>query len=502
MNQGNNELTNSELVIALAYAVGTDNKLVISIMKEKLKEFGYESVVIKISKELIEPTLDKAALSGCKSYERTTKLMDRGNQIREESGANYILACGVASLIHKMRGGENHNEPLQNTAIIIDSLKHPQEADKLMEIYPSGFYLFAVNESEADRIQYLSDEKNMGRHDACTLVQRDMDEHGQSHGQHTRQVFEMADFHLSATIHSESQDKKAEKKRILQLQISRIFDLIFGNPFLTPTFDEYAMFMAYTSGLRSADLSRQVGAVITLGNDIVATGANDVPQFGGGQYWPDSEYQDVKDGRDYKRGYDSNKIELAKIVDKIMESFEFTELENVEENKRKTKTEFMNLIFKDMTEFGRPVHAEMAALMSCARNGVSPKGATLYCSTFPCHNCAKHIIAAGIERVVYIEPYPKSRTLELYSDSITLFGEDKKVKFNEFVGIGPRRFYDLFSMRLSTGRCVSRKNKETHCCVEWTQKTARVRCQMLSLSYIDKEMMEDVKWIGRKKGES
>ncbi|MDN3612645.1 hypothetical protein QWZ16_23945 [Vibrio ostreicida] len=26
---------------------------------------------------------------------------------------------------------------------------------------------------------------------------------------------------------------------------------------------------------------------------------------------------------------------------------------------------------------------------------------------FPCHNCAKHIVASGIKRVVYVEPYPK-----------------------------------------------------------------------------------------------
>ena len=44
-------------------------------------------------------------------------------------------------------------------------------------------------------------------------------------------------------------------------------------------------------------------------------------------------------------------------------------------------------------------HAEMEALLSCARSGVSTRGATLYSTTFPCHNCAKHIIAAGVARV-------------------------------------------------------------------------------------------------------
>jgi deoxycytidylate deaminase len=72
----------------------------------------------------------------------------------------------------------------------------------------------------------------------------------------------------------------------------------------------------------------------------------------------------------------------------------------------------------DITEFGRPVHAEMEAILSCARIGISPKMGTLYCTTFPCHNCAKHIVAAGIKRVVYVEPYPKSKAEKLHSDSL------------------------------------------------------------------------------------
>ena len=77
----------------------------------------------------------------------------------------------------------------------------------------------------------------------------------------------------------------------------RILDLIFGSPYLTPTFDEYAMFMAFTSSLRSADLSRQVGAVIANNNEIIASGANDSPRAGGGLYWPifDEKKHDIVD---------------------------------------------------------------------------------------------------------------------------------------------------------------------------------------------------------------
>jgi deoxycytidylate deaminase len=58
----------------------------------------------------------------------------------------------------------------------------------------------------------------------------------------------------------------------------------------------------------------------------------------------------------------------------------------------------------DLTEYGRVVHAELLALCDAARLGRSVKGATLYCTTFPCHNCTKHLLASGIRRVVFMEP--------------------------------------------------------------------------------------------------
>jgi len=77
-------------------------------------------------------------------------------------------------------------------------------------------------------------------------------------------------------------------------------------------------------------------------------------------------------------------------------------------------------IVMDLTEYGRVVHAEMCAIYDAARLGRSIKGATLYCTTFPCHNCTKHILAAGIKRVIYMEPYPKSRAKDLHQNEIEI----------------------------------------------------------------------------------
>lgn len=51
-------------------------------------------------------------------------------------------------------------------------------------------------------------------------------------------------------------------------------------------------------------------------------------------------------------------------------------------------------------------HSEANAIGYCARHGISTLGATLYCTSFPCSECAKLIIAAGIKEVVYFDTYP------------------------------------------------------------------------------------------------
>jgi len=114
-------------------------------------------------------------------------------------------------------------------------------------------------------------------------------------------------------------------------------------------------------------------------------------------------------------------------------------------NTIKDRDDFEDFLINDITEYGRMVHSEMNALMDAARLGRSTKGSILYVTTFPCHNCAKHIISSGISEVFYIEPYPKSRAKSLYIDSISHDKkEGQKVQFNHYSGISPTRFRDIF----------------------------------------------------------
>jgi deoxycytidylate deaminase len=236
--------------------------------------------------------------------------------------------------------------------------------------------------------------------------------------------------------------------------VSRFVNLIFGDNSITPNHREYGMYLARSASFRSGDLSRQVGAAIFRASGEIATvGCNEVPKYGGGTYW----CEDSNDARDFALGEDPNDRIKREILFEIIDILFKKKKLAPELAELKTTIEIINVLMgvdaglrdtkvMDLLEFGRVIHAEMSAISDAARLGVPIKGGTLYCTTFPCHICAKHIVAAGIDRVVFLEPYPKSYAKELHWDSIEVEGDDvsDKVRFEPFVGISPFRYRDFF----------------------------------------------------------
>jgi dCMP deaminase len=53
----------------------------------------------------------------------------------------------------------------------------------------------------------------------------------------------------------------------------------------------------------------------------------------------------------------------------------------------------------------RTIHAETNAIIQAALHGVTTRGASCYVTHFPCINCAKVLINAGITRLVYSNAY-------------------------------------------------------------------------------------------------
>ena len=72
------------------------------------------------------------------------------------------------------------------------------------------------------------------------------------------------------------------------------------------------------------------------------------------------------------------------------------------------------------------IHAEQNAIIWAAREGISIKGASCYCTLQPCWNCLKMLAAAGIENVYYKEVY------DMNSSSIGAYNEYVRNNFNKF----------------------------------------------------------------------
>lgn len=540
-----------ELVFGITAAVGADVDGLVGILDKLLNQFRYKSRTLRVSALLktADPNWLGVTLDSSNEFQRIWTHMNAGDALRKKTASGEALAVwSIGDINSERTEGPAGKEPLKGkdpekgVAHILRTVKHPDEVRLLREVYKSGFYLIALHAAEDLRFDRLTKLHGMSEAEARKLISRDRGDTEPEYGQQTRDTFQMADVFIL-----EQDEKKTHT------QLDRFLKLVFGDPLVTPTRDEHAMFMAYSASLRSADLSRQVGAVVRRdGIGIVATGCNDVPAPGGGLYWPDDEKHDFRDYRyprtkDGTGGHDSNERHKRDIANEVAErvrndvsnsfaalvdacvsgwkskelddktkdvltaeAVAITKLAETELNKLSDqfKRSVLDTRLLDITEFGRPVHAEMDALLSCARCGTSTRGATLLCTTFPCHNCTKHIVAAGIQRVVYIEPYAKSQAFDLHRDSAVLdetcdrtvdphkenFGSERSgseplraVIFQPFIGVGPRRFFDLFSMRLSAGDPLVRKDKRTGDAVQRTKQQAEVRLPLSAISYLDRE---------------
>lgn len=476
----------AELVFAIVCPLGTPYNRVVEALKNYLRQFGYEAKAVRLSEYfndlLLQLKLDLSPKADDPAAIAAHKIT-AGNMIRQHTGKNDIMALVAAGAIAdwrkeqiKARGGKatsKRHEPLSRTAYIISTLRRPEEVTTLRRIYGSGFFLVGVNASREERDKYLS-EKGITGEPALKLMETDAKEKV-AYGQATREAFQLADVFLSGYGRTSQASGSAYSD-----EVCRFLDLLFGRPTVTPTPEEQAMFMAYAAALRSGDLSRQVGAaIIDSRGDLISVGCNEVPRYGGGLYDPPASVG--QSHRDIERGEDSNEREKEAMAERIASELDG----NVDQETMRAALKSAG--FFDITEFGRAVHAEMEALLACARVGRSARDATLYTTTFPCHNCTRHIVAAGIKKVVYIEPYAKSRASDLHSDAISVDCEEsRKVPFLPFVGVGPRRYFDLFSLTLSTGYPVERKSEGG--LTPWERSSAPVRLQVQPSTYLQREL--------------
>ena len=136
-----------------------------------------------------------------------------------------------------------------------------------------------------------------------------------------------------------------------------------------PSWERYFMEIAELVSSRSTCLRRQVGAVLVRDKHIIATGYNGAP-----------------------RGI-SHCMEVGCLREKL------------------------GIPSGERHEMCRGTHAEQNAIIQAALHGVSTDGATLYCTHQPCILCAKMLINAGVEKVVFQGEYPDGLALDLMNEA-------------------------------------------------------------------------------------
>ena len=458
-----------DLYLALVCAAGTDLAEVKQQIKAQLAVVNYRCEHLKVSAH-ISTVLGIAASDDY--FDNTVALMGGGDILRQNSKDGD----GVASLIvTAIRSKRPDNDRSSATAFLIDSLKNPKEVDVLDQIYARNFYTISVYSPLNIRRENLANKIARSRHEpidnhhwaqADKLISKDEKGFGDT-GQSVRDTFPKADFFIDTELD-------------ISGQIRRFIELVFGEPFTTPTIDEYMMFVAKATALRSCDLSRQVGAVIAdKDGSIVATGCNEVPIPKGGFFY-EGRIDSIDDNRDKVEQHDPNFHEIKRSISELIDVMKSAGIIDSPSSSSELAESLIHGEHKDLTsearirnliEFGRVVHAEMHAITQAAMLGRSINGSVLYCTTYPCHICARHIISAGISEVVYIEPYPKSLTANLYHREIAAESEgddtienDKRVIFRTFRGISPTLYQRVFGFR---------RRKDTYGAItEWSPDSA------------------------------
>jgi hypothetical protein len=255
----------AELVFGFVYAVGTNVDPVVSLLKDYLKQFRYETHEFRVSDHLRTLNLG-ITFNPFSTVAEMHALMDAGNEARKRAGAKNILSVMAINDIADKR---TDNKPLGRVAHLVRSLKTPEEVRLLRDVYRPGFFLIAIASDDGEQRDYLTKVKGLTESEADTVIKRDQDEK-LDHGQRTRDTFYLADVFV---------EMAGERYRD---QLERFLELVFSHPFKTPTREEHAMFMAYASAARSAQLGRQVGAAVTtIEGDVVAVGFNEVPSADG-----------------------------------------------------------------------------------------------------------------------------------------------------------------------------------------------------------------------------
>lgn len=468
VDEGADELirnaASNELIFAVVGHAGSGTSKVAESLKVALENADFEVFILKASEAIREWNAEQSSdiptgIAGASA------MQDLGDEMRLALGDHAAVARRLIGKVREKRAEASGQELVEGQAVmpdgrkrayVLDSLRHPDEVKALRSLYQDAFLTIGVVcDSKVRKSRLVEKYKDDAPARVDLFMDRDADG-DLEHGQLVAETFFLSDFFVDNTESRFEEEKigavsKSNPNWLVLDHLARLVEIVTHSKVVRPSLSETAMYHAHGARMRSACLSRQVGAaLVDVNGEVVSTGCNEVPQAGGGVY--DGEF-----GKDHRcafhNEYCSSVREQNRIIDAVIEMF--PELKNSDRDLARGRLRKSPL--GGLLEFSRAVHAEMDALLAAARKGISTVGSKLFVTTFPCHYCARHIVAAGVDEVQFIEPYPKSLAMTLHDDAISsssknvmpsvfaaqrksgrdVSKDDPKVRFVPFTGVAP-----------------------------------------------------------------
>jgi deoxycytidylate deaminase len=342
-------------------------------------------------------------------------LQDLGNQVRQEGGNEALVVRGLGALF------VNGDAPVR---VAIDGIRNLGEVRWLRRALGERFALFAVTAETTERYNRRRDAAQSPE-EFYELDRRDQGE-SEDYGQQVSRCVDYADVLIP------------NNERLASWQVEDVFGkkvreyaaLVEGRLHRFVTSDEMLMNVAYGASHGSKCLKRQVGAVIAIGSEPLASGYNENPnglkpcieQFG-------TCYRDV--------------VRHERFIELSISGAKCPFCSNPIPNPLAQPWLCPNCgrsldaaFFPDRAmKWCTALHAEERALINAGDRDLSE--ATLYTTTFPCMLCAEKIIHAGIRNVVYVEAYPDAHGLILFKEAA--------VDTHRFEGVRSRNFERYFA---------------------------------------------------------
>jgi deoxycytidylate deaminase len=236
---------------------------------------------------------------------------------------------------------------------------------------------------------------------------RDSDEEIDN-GQQVARCIQLADYVLinetdlgSSSVRVQRLYEKLEKELKLMRRVNKSArGLEFIRP---PDTDEVNMAVAYAQSHMSQCLKRHVGAVIVGSNGLpMSLGYNENPE--GMQPCRVAYTFCFKDEDMHTKLEEMKGVHCPSCGYKIDAMQKSWKCPKCSENLKLKFFPSRNM------ELCTAIHAEERAIRSL--HGRSAEGGTLYTTTYPCFQCARYIVDAGLKRVVYVEAYPVKESAE------------------------------------------------------------------------------------------